>query len=76
MNRDLRKFTRQTRFRLIAGAVLLFLIIGEGLIYWLYGPSAAVTGLICMGAGLLPVAIIVLVLQIIEWIVKKSNPDE
>ena len=67
---------RKTRFRLVVGALVLIFIVGEGLIYWIYGPSAAATGLVCMGAGLLPVVIVMIVLQIIEWIVKKANPEE
>lgn len=76
MNRDLRKYARQTRFRLILGAVALILLIGEGLIYLIYGPAAAISGLICMGAGLVPVILVILVLQIVEWIVKKANPED
>lgn len=73
MSRDLRRYTRQTNFRLGLGFVLLLFIVGDGMIYLTYGPSAAVTGFICLLAALVPVAIIGLFLYGIEWIVKKSN---
>jgi len=46
MTRDLRKYVRQTNFQLIAGALILLFIIGDGLIYLFYGSSAAVLGLL------------------------------
>ena len=73
MTQDLRKYTRQTQVRLIAGGVLLLLIVGDGLIYLIYGPAAAVSGLICIGAGLVPIAIIVGILWIMDLIVKRAN---
>ncbi len=76
MKRDLRGYARQTRTRLILGGLALFFIVGEGLIFLIYGPAAAVTGLICMGAGLLPVILVIVVLQVLDWVVKKNNPDE
>lgn len=76
MKRDLRAYTRQTRFRLILGALVLVFVVGEGLIYIIYGPQAAVSGLLCMGAGLIPVIMIVVILQILDWVVKKANPED
>ncbi len=66
MKRDLRAYARQTRTRLIIGALALFLIVGEGLIYLIYGPQAAATGLICMGAGMLPVILVIVILQVLD----------
>lgn len=73
--RDLRRYARQTNVRLAVGAVLLFLIVGEGLIYWLYGPSAAVSGLLCFGIGLVPLGLILLALFLMEWIVKRAKSE-
>jgi hypothetical protein len=75
MKRDLRSYARQTNIRLILGALVILLVVGEGLIYWIYGPAAAVTGLICIGAGLLPVLIIVLIFSGIDWIIKRANRE-
>jgi hypothetical protein len=71
--RDLRQYSRSTTVRLIVGGVLLLFIIGDGLIFLIYGPSAAVSGLLCFGIGLIPIALIALSLWIIEWIVKRAN---
>ncbi|MCI0549741.1 MAG: hypothetical protein L0287_02170 [Anaerolineae bacterium] len=73
MTRDLRKYARQTNVRLGAGAVLILLIVGTGLICFIYGPSAAVTGLLCLLAGISPIALIVLSLGILDWIQKRAN---
>jgi TM2 domain-containing membrane protein YozV len=73
VNRDLRKYAKQTNIRLSIGFVLLLFIVGDGLIYLFYGPSAAITGLICLcGAGL-PIILILAALWFIEWIGKHSS---
>ncbi len=74
-NRDLRKYAQQTNFRLAAGAVLLLFIVGGGLIYSLYGPGAALTGLLCLAAGLAPILLIAAVLWLMDWIVKRANRE-
>ena len=73
MTRDLRKYARQTNVRLAVGAVLVLLIVGTGLIYLIYGPGAAVTGLSCLLAGLLPIGLIFLFLALLDWIQKRAN---
>ena len=67
MGRDLRKYARQTNVRLTVGALLLLFIVGDGLIYLIYGKGAAVFGLLCILGGLVPVALTVLVLILIDW---------
>ena len=73
MTRDLRKYARQTNVRLGMGAVLILLIVGVGLIYFIYGPGAAVTGLFCLLAGLAPIVLIILSLAILDWIHQRAN---
>ncbi|NOY99885.1 MAG: hypothetical protein GXP40_11920 [Chloroflexi bacterium] len=73
MSRDLRSYARQTNVRLIAGAIALLFIVGDGLIYLVYGKGAAVMGLICLLAGLAPVLLILLALTLLDWIVKRAN---
>ena len=73
MSRDLRKFARQTNIRLLVGFILLLLLVGDGLIYLIYGQGAAVFGLLCILAGLSPLILIYLVLVIIDRIVKIEN---
>lgn len=73
MSRDLRQYTHQTNVRLILGGILILLVVGDGLIYLLYGQSAALIGAICILAGLLPLGLIVLLLWLMEWIVKRAD---
>ncbi len=75
MSRDLRKYSRQTTLRLVLGGIALVLLVGGGLIYLIYGPAAAGTGLLCIGVGLFPVLITLIVLQVIDWIVKRANQE-
>ena len=73
MTRDLRKYTRQTNFRLIIGGILILFVVGGGLIWLFYGSKAALLGLLCMLLGLSPIALIWVIFLVIEWIVNKSN---
>jgi len=73
MPRDLRSYTRQTNIRLIAGAFFLLFIVGLGLIWWRYGSNAALLGLLCLMAGLTPLILIVLFLNLLDWISKRAN---
>ncbi len=75
MSRDLRHYHQQTTFRLIIGVIVLVFVVGDGLIYLIYGQAAAISGLICIGAGLLPVGLTVLVLEILGWIARKVDRD-
>ncbi|MFT3895558.1 MAG: hypothetical protein QM730_28385 [Anaerolineales bacterium] len=73
MTRDLRKYAKQTNVRIGVGATLLLLVVGTGLIYLIYGPGAAVSGLLCLLAGLLPIGLIFLSLALLDWIQKRAN---
>ena len=75
MSRDLRKFDRQTTIYLIIGGLALLFVVGAGLVYFIYGPESAISSLICMAAGLFPVALIVIVLWGLDWIVKHVDRD-
>lgn len=75
MTRDLRKYTSQTTTRLIIGGLLLLFIVGDGLILMIYGREAALMGLICLIAGLLPVVLIWGVLWGMELIVKSADKE-
>ena len=73
--RDLRKYAQQTNYRLMAGALLLLFIVGDGLIYLIYGQGAAVTGLLCLAGSLLPILLIGIALWFMDWIVKRANRE-
>jgi hypothetical protein len=71
--RDLRRYARQTNARLLVGFVVILFIVGLGLIWIFYGGEAALFGLLCLFAGLTPLAFIFIFLQLIEWLVKRAN---
>lgn len=75
MSRDLRKYARQTNFRLLAGALFLLFVIGDGLIWLIYGPGAALMGLLCLLAGLAPVGLTILALSLLDWIHRRVDRD-
>jgi hypothetical protein len=75
MKLDLRKYSRQTTIRLILGGFLILFLIGDGLVYFIYGPAAAISGFVCLGAGLLPVLIIMGALWVMEYVVKKNREN-
>lgn len=75
MSRDLRSYAKDTNVRLIAGALLLLFIVGDGLIWLIYGFGAAVMGLLCMLGAFVPIGLILLFLKLIDWIMKRAGRD-
>jgi hypothetical protein len=75
MSRDVRRYASQTTFRVAAGAILLLFSIGVGLIWLIYGPRAALMGLLCLLGALVPIGLIALFIWGLDWVVKKSNKD-
>jgi hypothetical protein len=75
MVRDLRKYASQTNVRLITGGILLLFIIGDGLIYVIYGQYAALMGFVCLLAGLAPLLLIWFAMSLLEWLVRQANKE-
>jgi hypothetical protein len=74
MKRDLRDYAKQTNIQLAVGGLLLFFVVGLGLIWLIYGQGAASLGLICMLAALSPVVLILLIFVGIDWILRNARP--
>jgi len=72
--KDLREYAKQTNVRLVLGAFILLFVVGVGLIWLIYGESAAGLGLACLLAALFPVILILFVFLAIEWILKHARP--
>jgi len=73
MSRDLRRYARQTNFRLILGGLVILYLVGGSLIYVIYGPQAALLGVLCLTAGLAPIGLVIFFLWLMEWVVKRSG---
>jgi len=75
MSRDLRRYARQTNVRLVVGALFLIFVVGDGMIFLIYGSGPALLGLLCLLGGMLPVVLTVLVLWLLDWITKRANRE-
>jgi hypothetical protein len=73
--RDLRSYARSTQFRLILGALILIVVIGNGLIWLIFGADSARMALLCIGIGLAPVLLIAICLWLMSWIVRIADYD-
>lgn len=70
---DLKKYDNQTISRLIIGGVIILFLVGDGLIYLVYGREAAMMGLLCLVGGLVPAGLIIGVIWLMDWVVKRAN---
>ena len=73
MGFDLRRYARQTNLRLVIGFILVLFVVGDGLIWLIYGRGAAILGLICLLAGLFPLLLTGLALWAMDWFLKREN---
>ena len=74
--RDLRDFARKTNTRLVIGFVLILLVIGDGLIYLIYGKNAAITGFICILGGFVPILLIIGLFALMDIVIKRANEED
>jgi hypothetical protein len=58
---------------LLVGFFVLVFGLGLGLIYLWWGQGAALMGLVCLLAALVPAALVWLFLAILGWIAKKAQ---
>ena len=75
MSRDVRKYMQDTNVRLVVGAIVLLFIIGDGLIWLIYGFGAAMMGILCMLGAFVPIGLILLLLNLSDWILKRAGRD-
>ena len=75
MNRDLRKYVKDTNTRLIVGALFFLFVIGIGLIWLIYGAGAAAMGFFCLLGATVPIGLIFLSLYLLDWITKRAGGD-
>jgi hypothetical protein len=73
--RDLHKYARTTQRWLIAGVLMIVFLIGDGLIFLVYGKEAGWMALICTGLGLIPALLIVGVLGLFGWFARRMNSE-
>lgn len=73
--KDLRKYAKQTNIQLAVGAFFLLFVVGVGLIWLIYGKSAAFMGLLCLLAALLPIVLILIIFILLDWILKRARPQ-
>lgn len=74
--RDLRAYSRGTFIRLGLFGLILIFVVGNLLIRWIYGPEAFGLSLSCMSVALIPGILIVSILGLMTWIVRRARDDE
>ena len=73
VSRNLRDYARNTKTRLVVGFLALVFLVGDGLIFLLYGKEAGIFGLVCLLGALIPVLLIFIFLVIADRVVKKNQ---
>ena len=73
--RDLRRYASQTNIRLFAGMLILLFVVGNGLVFLIYGEGAVRTSLLCMLTFSIPVFLITLLLAFFSWISKRGRHE-
>lgn len=73
MKRDLRSYAKSTTFRLIIGGIVLLFILAFILIGFFYNWNAALLGILCIAAGLIPVLVILLILWVFGEISSRDH---
>jgi hypothetical protein len=74
LSRDLRKYSKDTNFRLLWGAFILLFVVGVGLIWLIYGRGAGGMALVCLLAALVPIILILGIFLAIDWILSRARP--
>ena len=69
---DSRAYGRQLERELVAGGLLIGLVVGVGLIYLFWGPSAAVTSALCFVGFLGVIALVWGFLLLVDWLGKRD----
>lgn len=70
----MRKYSRDTNLRLLWGAFVLLLVVGVGLIWFIYGQGAGGMALVCLLAALVPIVLILGIFLAIDWILGRARP--
>ena len=71
MDNNEQKYRQQTISRTIIIGYLVILVVGNILIYAVYGEYAAVAGISCMLIGFIPLAVIYLIFYLFDSITRK-----
>jgi hypothetical protein len=71
--RDLRAYAKTTQIHLILGVILLLFIVGDGIVYVIFGAEAGKFAFLCTGLGLLPLILIFGSLWFLGWIARRAR---
>lgn len=73
--RDLRLYARSTQTRLVIGGVLLMILVGNGLIWLIFGPGAGRAAIICTGVALIPALVVAGWLGLLGWLAREARGE-
>jgi hypothetical protein len=68
------RYRRQTQARLVFGGALILMVVGGGLVWVIYGSSAAITAVLCLLAAVGIFGLLWLVLSLLERWTKEDAP--
>ncbi|MFC2036675.1 hypothetical protein ACFLYD_01720 [Chloroflexota bacterium] len=68
------RYRRQTQARLVLGGALILMVIGGGLVWVIYGRSAAITAVLCLLGAVGIFGLLWLVLSLLERWAKEDEP--
>jgi glucose-6-phosphate-specific signal transduction histidine kinase len=71
---DSRRHWHQTQIRLLVGGLALVAVVGGGLVWLIYGHTAAVMAWLCLLGGVSVMGLLWLVLALLELWVKEDAP--
>ena len=73
---DLRRHRALTDRNLLIGFFAVLLIMGGGLIAWIYGATAGAAGILCIAAAVLLVGVVMLIISALSWLSDWLERDE
>lgn len=71
---DLDRHRRQTYARLVLGGLAILVLVGGGLVWLLYGPSAALATVACLLVAASLFGLLWLILSVLEIWVREDEP--
>ncbi len=73
--RDLRRYAQSTTRRLLLGGLLLVFLVGDGLVWLIYGDAAGRAALLCSGLGIGLLVLIFAALEVVSRAARKAREE-
>lgn len=64
---DLRRLRQRQERNLFLAVIVFLLVVGGGLIAWIYGVGALATALVCLSAGVALLVLLWIIVSLLGW---------